>query len=256
MKGFVSLHRKILGWEWYDEPNTLRVFLHLLLKARHKNGSWRGCNIKRGQVIIGRKSLANDLNLSEQNVRTALKNLQLTNEITTEPTNEFTLVTITAFNSYQNTDNQVTNQVTNQPTNNQPANQPTINQQSTSQLTNDQPQRDNVNKYNNVNNVNKCDDVKEIVNTKFDNNYILNLSEHLKISPDKIKKLKTDFLRLQKLKGKNWENSADFRSHFISWAAIQLKKAPKNKNKGGLMVDKYAHLITEEDKKELSLKQP
>ena len=36
-KGWIKLHRQFLEWEWYDEPNCTRVFLHCLLKANHKD---------------------------------------------------------------------------------------------------------------------------------------------------------------------------------------------------------------------------
>ena len=31
--GWISLYRKFTEWEWYTDANTMRVFLHLLLKA-------------------------------------------------------------------------------------------------------------------------------------------------------------------------------------------------------------------------------
>lgn len=33
---FVYIHRKIMDWEWYKDPNTFRVFLHLILRANWK----------------------------------------------------------------------------------------------------------------------------------------------------------------------------------------------------------------------------
>ena len=36
MSGWIKIHRQILEWEWYSDTNTFRVFLHLLLKANHK----------------------------------------------------------------------------------------------------------------------------------------------------------------------------------------------------------------------------
>lgn len=125
--GWICLHRKFSEWEWYKDANTMRVFLHLLLKANHKEGHWQGKVIKRGQVVTGRKSLAEDLDISEQNVKTALKKLKSTNEITITSTNKFSIVTIVKYDFYQNNDEQVTNKLTSNLTNNQP----TSNQQVT-----------------------------------------------------------------------------------------------------------------------------
>ncbi len=46
---FITLHRRIMQWEWYTDANTIRVFLHLILTANHKETRWRGELIKRGK---------------------------------------------------------------------------------------------------------------------------------------------------------------------------------------------------------------
>ena len=48
-QGWIKLHRKFLKWEWYDDINTSRFFLHCLFRANHKDKKWRGTMIKRGQ---------------------------------------------------------------------------------------------------------------------------------------------------------------------------------------------------------------
>lgn len=124
MAGYIKLHRKLLKWEWYSDPNTFRVFMHLLLTASYEGNSFRGHKLKAGQVVCGRKQLAKDLGLSEQSVRTALEHLKSTNEITIRTTNRFSIITIEKWAMYQSdTDdiNQQTDQQANtQATNNQP----------------------------------------------------------------------------------------------------------------------------------------
>ena len=105
--GWISLDRKFTEWEWYTDANTMRVFLHLLLKANHKEGHWQGKIIQRGQLITGRKTIADELKISERSVRTALDKLKMTNEITIESTNKFSIVTIVKYDIYQ--DNQKEN---------------------------------------------------------------------------------------------------------------------------------------------------
>lgn len=99
--GWIKLHRKILDWEWYDDANTFRVFIHLLLKANHDPIKWHGIQIKKGQIAVGRKQLAKELKLSEKNIRTALKHLISTNEVATKTTNLFSIITITNYDKYQ-----------------------------------------------------------------------------------------------------------------------------------------------------------
>ena len=62
--GWVKLHRQLLDWEWYNDVNTTRVFLHLLLVANHKDNNWRGIEIKRGQRLTSISGLASETNLS------------------------------------------------------------------------------------------------------------------------------------------------------------------------------------------------
>lgn len=122
MEGWISLYRKFVNWEWYTDANTMRVFLHLLLLANHKENKWRGILIERGQLVTSYNSLSDDLNLTVQEIRTSFKRLKSTNEITTKPTNKYTLVTILKYNDYQ--DNQKEN---NKQTNTRNNNQTTSN---------------------------------------------------------------------------------------------------------------------------------
>ena len=128
MDGWVKVHRKMLDWGWYADPNTKAVFLHLLLTANYQDTTYRGMTVHAGQTVIGRKALAEKLGMSEQNVRTALNRLKSTNEITIEVTNKFSVVTLVNWDLYQLDDDEVTNESTNKLTNNQP----TTNQQLTS----------------------------------------------------------------------------------------------------------------------------
>ena len=123
-EGWVKLHRKILLWEWFQDDNTFRVFLHLLLSANYKDSKWKGIEIKRGQVLTGRTSLAISIGISEQSIRTCLNRLKSTNEITIKSTNKYSVITINKYEDYQINEtmiNQQNNQQSNKPlTNNQP----------------------------------------------------------------------------------------------------------------------------------------
>jgi len=99
--GWIKIHRQILEWEWYDEPNTLRLFLHLLLKANHKTRSYRGVEIKEGQIMTGYDKLAKELNLSTQKIRTSISKLKSTSEITSVSTSQGTIIQIVKYKNYQ-----------------------------------------------------------------------------------------------------------------------------------------------------------
>jgi hypothetical protein len=127
MAGHIKLDRKILQWEWYQDANTCRLFIHLLLMANYKESRWQGRIISRGQVIIGTEKLALILKLGRQEIRTSLNKLKITNEITITVTNKYSIVTICKYDTYQSFDDTNNHQTNQQLTNNQP----TTNQQLT-----------------------------------------------------------------------------------------------------------------------------
>lgn len=136
LNGFIKLHRKLLTWRWYQDSVVKDVFIHLLLLASFKERPWKAIIVQEGQAIVSTQKLADDLGFSRQQVRTALKKLKSTNEITIEATNRFTVITIVKWRDYQAEFKTPANESTNSLTNNQP----TENQL----ITNNQPHRKNV----------------------------------------------------------------------------------------------------------------
>ena len=110
--GFVKLDRGILDWEWYEDTYTARLFFHCILKANWKAGNWKGQPYERGQFITSLPSLAKELGCSERNVRTALKHLISTGEVTSKATNKYRIITVCNYDKYQSNDRQNDRQVT------------------------------------------------------------------------------------------------------------------------------------------------
>ena len=77
-RGFVAIPRGLTDWEWYSEPNTARLFIHLLLTANWSQKQWQGITIHPGELVTSQSQLAKKLNLSIMQVRTALKHLEST----------------------------------------------------------------------------------------------------------------------------------------------------------------------------------
>jgi hypothetical protein len=101
MEGWIKLHRKLVNWEWYDDANTFRLFLHLLLKANHKNKKYRGEELKAGTVLTSREKLAIELGLTVRQIRTALNKLKTTNEVTVNSSRKGTVIQIVKYKDYQ-----------------------------------------------------------------------------------------------------------------------------------------------------------
>lgn len=101
MVGFVTIQRKILDWEWYQDPVVSRLFIHLILKANFSDKKWQGVLIKRGQLITSYNHLAQDLDLTVQKIRTAILKLKKSETITINPTNKYSLITIVKYDYWQ-----------------------------------------------------------------------------------------------------------------------------------------------------------
>ena len=96
-RGYVAIPRGLTDWEWYTEPNTARLFIHLLLTANWQEKRWQGITIKPGQLVTSQSQLAKQLGLSVQEVRTALKHLVLTEWLTVKTGPKYSVVTINNY---------------------------------------------------------------------------------------------------------------------------------------------------------------
>lgn len=109
MHGYIKIDRKMLDWEWYKNEHTKNVFLHCLLKANWKDGKFQGKIIPRGAFITSVKKLSLELDLTEDEVKTALKHLIKTGELTKQTTNKYTVITVSNYDLYQEVANQSQN---------------------------------------------------------------------------------------------------------------------------------------------------
>lgn len=119
--GFVVLHRSLLSWGWHADPSTGWLFVNLIMMANCAPVEWKGIKIERGQLVTGRKALAEQTGLSEQSIRTALNHLKSTGEITIESTNKYSLITLVNYRKFQDIPETSTNKPTSKLTSNQPA---------------------------------------------------------------------------------------------------------------------------------------
>ena len=114
LNGYIKLYRKLIGWGWYQDNVVKSLFLHFLLTASFKDFNWMGKKLKSGQLITGRKKLAEELNFSERQIRTAMEKLRSTGEVTYETTNKYTIVTVVNWEDYQSNEEIPTKSATNE----------------------------------------------------------------------------------------------------------------------------------------------
>lgn len=104
MEGWIKLYRKLVDWEWYDEPNTKIVFIDLLLHANHKERKWRGETVEAGSLVTSIGAIAERNGLSTKQVRTALSHLEKTGEIAKKRANKNTTLIVLNYKRYQEFD--------------------------------------------------------------------------------------------------------------------------------------------------------
>ena len=208
--GFIKAHRSLLKWEWYSDINTCRLFVHLLLTVNYEPKKWQGILIDRGSRVSSVSKLASETGLSEQNVKTSIRKLKSTGELTSKSTNKHTLYTVLNYSIYQS-ENTQTNQQTNQQTNKQLTNnQQTTNKQLTTK--------------------------KESNKAKKNTIYIYGECENVKLSLEEYEKLKARFTdheeRIDKLSLYIASVGNKYKSHY----ATILNWAKKDKPKGEVIV--------------------
>lgn len=100
-QGWIKLHRSILDWEWYDDINTMRLFLHCLFKANHKDKKYRGTVVKRGTFLTGLDLLSKQTGLSVSQLRTAQSKLKSTSELAIKTSSKGTVIEVVNYDKYQ-----------------------------------------------------------------------------------------------------------------------------------------------------------
>ena len=103
---WISIHRKFIDWEWYQNDTVMRLFLHCLLKANWQDKNWQGQEIKRGQFVTSYRKLSVEIGLTIKQVRTALNKLEATHELTCKTTSQYSIITVNKYNDYQINDTQ------------------------------------------------------------------------------------------------------------------------------------------------------
>ena len=108
MEGWIKVPRRLLEWEWFNDKQTLQLFLYLSLSANVSDRRWCGIEVKRGQLITSINSICADLkNAKEkqpttvQSIRTCLDRLEKAGAIKREATNKYTVITICNYGAFE-----------------------------------------------------------------------------------------------------------------------------------------------------------
>ena len=99
--GWIKLHRGLNGWGWKKDPNTLALWVHLLLNANPKDDYFMGKIIEKGSLATGLNSLSHETGLSISQIRTSLNKLKSTGEIAIKTGQKFSIISIVKWSEFQ-----------------------------------------------------------------------------------------------------------------------------------------------------------
>ena len=108
---YILIHRRIMNWEWYKDSNTFRVFMHCLLRANWRAGRFKSKQILPGQFVTSLERMSKETDLTVDKIRTAIKHLEITQEITHEKIPQGLIITIKNWSRYQGIPTQYPTQI-------------------------------------------------------------------------------------------------------------------------------------------------
>ena len=118
--GWIKIHRALLDHWCATEPEALAVWVRLLCEANFEdkkaNVYGQLVEVKRGQVVYGRKEFSKRSGVTEMKLRRIMSMLESDGMIIQHKSSKFTLVSITYYDEYQDANQQTTSK---QPANNQ-----------------------------------------------------------------------------------------------------------------------------------------
>ena len=124
MEGWISTYRKILENPIVcKDSDYFAVWMYLLLNATHKESpaifNKKKIILKKGQLITGRKAIAEKFDISESKVQRILKTFEIEQQIEQQTCSQNRLISIINWNEYHQNEQQVEQQVNSERTTNE-----------------------------------------------------------------------------------------------------------------------------------------
>jgi hypothetical protein len=98
---YVRFYREIKDWEWYKNLNTFKLWFHCIIRANWQDGKFQGIDVPRGSFVASYSKLAEETGLTYDEVRTAVKNLVNSQNLTVKKYPKFGLFTVVSYDRYQ-----------------------------------------------------------------------------------------------------------------------------------------------------------
>lgn len=100
--GWIRLSRRLLDWQWHDDPNMVALWVYILLRANYEPTTYHGQTIEAGQFVTTLPKLSADTGLSIMQVRRCLRLLTDCGAIQTT-IRYTTVISIANYAQYQST---------------------------------------------------------------------------------------------------------------------------------------------------------
>lgn len=225
MSDWIKVHRRLLNSDVWENPQTLKVWIWLLLKANYKDKQvsikigtgFEDVLVKRGKVLFGRKSAAKELKMSESATYRSIKKLSSIGKITVKSNSHYSLITICKYEHYQSVKEESEQQLNNNRT---------ASEQHLIQHLNTSKKDNNIKESKEGKKVFDTMPLPEHFNGLPDIKIgaviqLFKITRRIDINNEQIKGLWSVF-KIQYLTGKKWyATEDDVYSHFMNWSKTQ-----------------------------------
>lgn len=110
LSGWIKLHRALSDHHIASNPDSLSVWVHLLMLANHADAkrliNGQLITVAAGQILTSRKSLSEKTGVQESKVERILKRLESEQQIEQRGTSKFRVISIVNWHEYQHQDQQ------------------------------------------------------------------------------------------------------------------------------------------------------
>jgi hypothetical protein len=250
---YIKIHREILDSYCFSSANAFKIWMWLLLKANYKKSyitlkAGRGettLEINRGQLIFGRFKAEDELGIDGSLIYRVIKKFEELEQIIIESNNQYSIITICKYDSYQGEDNNSEQQMSSKRTANeqQMNSKRTANEQQTNTYKEELEEKEYKEEIKNnstkkISNGTWEDEKKLFQNAE---QYFYNLCMKFSIEKSKMEEFASEFLSQIELK-EDFKSEKELKKHFANWINIKNLKKEEPKLKNNYIVQTPKHL--------------
>ena len=99
--GYVKVYRSLIDWGWFQDVNTAHLWIYILARVNYEPSRFKGMRVGRGEMVESLSEISKKTGLSVDQIRTALKHLNSTGEITSKGTRYGMRIKVLKYAVYQ-----------------------------------------------------------------------------------------------------------------------------------------------------------